>query len=100
MIIVDIWMNVVKYESLLKCIEKNVVPFAVCINKKDKSILFNLIAEKVQSLLVKNNDGDNDYMILRFIEVAENLGLETDLMIDKTEYFAIAKKYKLPRYHD
>ena len=70
------------------------------INKKDKSILFNLIAEKVQSLLHKNNDGDNDYMILRLIEVAENLGLETDLMIDKNEYYAIAKKYKLPRYHD
>jgi len=31
-------MNVVRYESLLKCIEKNVVPFAVCITKKDKRI--------------------------------------------------------------
>lgn len=32
----DIWMNVVKYESLAKCIEKNIVPFAVCISKNDK----------------------------------------------------------------
>ena len=32
----DILMNVVKYESLAKCIDKNVVPFAVCISKKDK----------------------------------------------------------------
>lgn len=32
----DIWMNVVKYESLLRCIDKNVVPFAVCITKDDK----------------------------------------------------------------
>ena len=32
----DIWMNVVKYESLAMCMEKNVVPFAVCITKKDK----------------------------------------------------------------
>ena len=40
------------------------------INKKDKNILFDLIAEKVQSLLHKINDGDNDYMILRLIEVA------------------------------
>lgn len=32
----DIWMNVVKYETLEKCMDKNVVPFAVCIGKKDK----------------------------------------------------------------
>ena len=32
----DIWMNVVRYESLLKCIDRNVVPFAVCITKDDK----------------------------------------------------------------
>lgn len=32
----DIWMNVVRYESLQKCIDKNVVPFAVCISKEDK----------------------------------------------------------------
>ena len=32
----DIWMNVVKYESLLKCVDKNIVPFAVCISKEDK----------------------------------------------------------------
>lgn len=32
----DIWMNVVKYESLEKCISKNIVPFAVCISKEDK----------------------------------------------------------------
>lgn len=29
-------MNVVRYDSLEKCIEKNVVPFAVCISKSDK----------------------------------------------------------------
>ena len=29
-------MNVVRYESLQKCIDKNVVPFAVCISKEDK----------------------------------------------------------------
>ena len=29
-------MNVVRYDSLEKCIEKNVVPFAVCISKGDK----------------------------------------------------------------
>lgn len=32
----DIWMNVVKYESLEKCISKNIVPFAICISKDDK----------------------------------------------------------------
>ena len=32
----DIWMNVVKYESIEKCIAKNIVPFAVCISKDDK----------------------------------------------------------------
>ena len=32
----DIWMNVVKYESLAKCIERNIVPFAICISKDDK----------------------------------------------------------------
>ena len=32
----DIWMNVVKYESVDKCIGKNIVPFAVCISKDDK----------------------------------------------------------------
>ena len=31
----DIWMNVVRYQSLSKCMEKNVVPFAVCIHKDD-----------------------------------------------------------------
>jgi hypothetical protein len=31
----DIWMNVVRYETLAKCKEKNVVPFAVCISKSD-----------------------------------------------------------------
>ena len=29
-------MNVVRYESLAKCIDKNIVPFAVCISKSDK----------------------------------------------------------------
>ena len=65
------------------------------INRKDRQLLFDLITAKVQTLLSKNNDGDNDYMILRLIEVAENLGLDTNLIIDKNEYFAIAKKYKL-----
>ena len=32
----DIWMNVVRYDSLEKCMEKNIVPFAVCIAKDDK----------------------------------------------------------------
>lgn len=32
----EIWMNVVKYETLEQCISKNIVPFAVCISKKDK----------------------------------------------------------------
>ena len=32
----DIWMNVVRYESLEKCIDKNIVPFAVCISTDDK----------------------------------------------------------------
>jgi len=68
------------------------------INRKDRQLLFDLITAKVQMLLSKNNDGDNDYMILRLIEVAENLGLDTNLIIDKNEYFAIAKKYKLPSY--
>lgn len=68
------------------------------INRKDRQLLFDLITAKVQTLLSKNNDGDNDYMILRLIEVAENLGLDTNLIIDKNEYFAIAKKYKLPSY--
>ena len=32
----DIWMNVVKYESLQKCIDKNIVPFAVCLTLDDQ----------------------------------------------------------------
>ena len=31
----DIWMNVVKYDSLQKCMEKNIVPFAICLTKED-----------------------------------------------------------------
>ena len=64
-------------------------------NKKDKQIIFDLIAEKIQKLLIKNEDGDNDYMILRLVEAADNLGLNIDLIIDKNEYYAILKKYKL-----
>lgn len=64
-------------------------------NKKDKQLIFDLIAEKIQKLLIKNDDGDNDYMILRLVEAADNLGLNTDLIIDKNEYYAILKKYKL-----
>ncbi len=64
-------------------------------NKKDKQLIFDLIAEKIQKLLIKNEDGDNDYMILRLVEAADNLGLNIDLIIDKNEYYAILKKYKL-----
>ena len=32
----DIWMNVVKYESLKMCMEKNIVPFAICLTEDDK----------------------------------------------------------------
>lgn len=65
------------------------------VNKKDKQLVFDLIAEKIQKLLSKNQDGDNDYMILRLVEAADNLGLRTDLIIDKNEYYAILKKYKM-----
>lgn len=68
------------------------------INKKDKILMLELITEKVQKYLSKNEDGDNDYMILRLIELADNLGLDTNLIIDKNEYFAILKKYKIPKY--
>lgn len=34
----------------------------------------------------------NDYMILRLIELAENLGLDTNLITDKEQYFNIDKK--------
>ena len=37
-------------------------------------------------------------MILRLIELADNLGLDTNLIIDKNEYFAILKKYNIPKY--
>ena len=52
------------------------------INKKDKVLMLELITEKVQKYLSKNEDGDNDYMILRLIELAENLGLDTNLIIE------------------
>ena len=68
------------------------------INKKDKVLMLELITEKVQKYLSKNEDGDNDYMILRLIELAENLGLDTNLIIDKEQYFNIARKYRLPSY--
>lgn len=68
------------------------------INKKDKILMLELITEKVQKYLSKNEDGDNDYMILRLIELAENLGLDTNLIIDKEQYFNIARKYRLPSY--
>ena len=32
----EIWMNVVKYDSMEACIEKHIVPFAICMSKKDK----------------------------------------------------------------
>lgn len=68
------------------------------INKKDRVLMLELITEKVQKYLSKNEDGDNDYMILRLIELADNLGLDTNLIIDKNEYFAILKKYNIPKY--
>lgn len=68
------------------------------INKKDRVLMLELITEKVQKYLSKNEDGDNDYMILRLVELADNLGLDTNLIIDKNEYFAILKQYKIPRY--
>ena len=68
------------------------------VNKKDRVLMLELITEKVQKYLSKNEDGDNDYMILRLIELADNLGLDTNLIIDKNEYFAILKKYNIPKY--
>lgn len=68
------------------------------INKKDRVLMLELITEKVQKYLSKNEDGDNDYMILRLVELADNLGLDTNLIIDKNEYFAILKKYNIPKY--
>lgn len=68
------------------------------INKKDKVLMLELITEKVQKYLSKNEDGDNDYMILRLVELADNLGLDTNLIIDKNEYFTILKKYNIPKY--
>ena len=68
------------------------------INNKDRVLMLELITEKVQKYLSKNEDGDNDYMILRLIELADNLGLDTNLIIDKNEYFAILKKYNIPKY--
>lgn len=68
------------------------------VNKKDRVLMLELITEKVQKYLSKNEDGDNDYMILRLVELADNLGLDTNLIIDKNEYFAILKKYNIPKY--
>lgn len=31
----EIWMNVVKYDNMDACIEKHIVPFAICISKND-----------------------------------------------------------------
>ena len=31
----EIWMNVVKYESVEACMEKHIVPFAICVTKND-----------------------------------------------------------------
>ena len=68
------------------------------INKKDRVLMLELITEKVQKYLSKNEDCDNDYMILRLVELSDNLGLDTNLIIDKNEYFAILKKYNIPKY--
>lgn len=32
----DIWMNVVRYEALEKCVDMNIVPFAICLTENDK----------------------------------------------------------------
>ena len=32
----EIWMNVVKYDSVEACMEKHIVPFAICVTKNDK----------------------------------------------------------------
>ena len=34
----EIWMNVVKYDNMEACMEKHIVPFAICMSKKDQKI--------------------------------------------------------------
>ena len=34
----EIWMNVVKYDNMEACIEKHIVPFAICLTKNDQRI--------------------------------------------------------------
>lgn len=34
----EIWMNVVKYDNMEACIEKHIVPFAICMSKNDQRI--------------------------------------------------------------
>ena len=34
----EIWMNVVKYDNMEACIEKHIVPFAICMAKDDQRI--------------------------------------------------------------
>ena len=31
----EIWMNVVKYDSVEACMDKHIVPFAICLSKND-----------------------------------------------------------------
>ena len=32
----EIWMNVVKYDNVAACMEKHIVPFAICLSKEDE----------------------------------------------------------------
>ena len=70
------------------------------INKKDKQLIVLLISEKVNNLLDSSINNDNDYLILRYLELADNLNLDTNLIIDNDTYYEIAKRYNLKVYND
>ena len=65
------------------------------INKKDKNLLALLIKEKVYTLINSNKDNENDYLIIRYIELADNLKLDINFIIDNDTYYEIAKRYNL-----
>ena len=65
------------------------------INKRDKNLLALLIKEKVYTLLDTNKDNENDYLIIRYIELADNLKLDINFIIDSDSYYEIAKRYNL-----
>ena len=65
------------------------------INKKDKNLLALLIKEKVYTLLDTNKDNENDYLIIRYIELADNLKLDINFIIDSDTYYEVAKRYNL-----